>query len=53
MLARMAVAGHTAAVGLSRWFRTSPRTWPEYFMRLAAGLEATGETVSLDEHLDY
>jgi hypothetical protein len=26
-----------------------PRTRPEYFMRLPAGLEATGATVSLDE----
>jgi hypothetical protein len=30
-----------------------PRTRPEYFMRLPAGLEATGETMSLDELFDY
>jgi hypothetical protein len=30
-----------------------PRTRPQYFMRLPAGLEATGGTMSLDELLDY
>ena len=30
-----------------------PRTRPEYFTCLPAGLEATGETVALDELLDY
>jgi hypothetical protein len=30
-----------------------PRTRPQYFMSLPAGLEATGETVSLDELADY
>jgi hypothetical protein len=29
-----------------------PRTRPEYFMRQPSGLEAIGETVSLDELLD-
>ena len=56
MLARMAVVVGTAAVGLSRWVphlpaEGRPRTRPEYFMRLPAGLEATGATVSLDELL--
>jgi hypothetical protein len=54
----MAAVGGTAAVGLSRWVphllaEGRPRTRPEYFMRLPAGLEATGATVSLDELLDY
>jgi len=30
-----------------------PRTRPQCFMRLPAGLESTGGTVSLDELLDY
>jgi hypothetical protein len=30
-----------------------PRTRQDYFMRLPAGLEATGEAASLDELLDY
>jgi len=38
----------TVAAGEGR-----PRTRPEHFMRLPAGLEATGETESLDELLDY
>jgi hypothetical protein len=58
MLARTTIVGGTAAVGLSRWVphlsaEGRPRTRPEYFMRLPAGLEATGAMVSLDELLDY
>jgi hypothetical protein len=33
--------------------RGRPRTRPEYFMRLLAGLEASVEAASLDELLDY
>jgi hypothetical protein len=58
MLARMAVVGGTAAVGLIRWVphlpaEGRPRTRPEYFMRLPAGLGSTGATVAFDELLDY
>ena len=43
-----AKAAKTTASGAARGIN-----WPGYFMRLPVGLEATGETVSLDKLLDY
>ncbi len=58
MLARMARCRRHCGCGTLTLGSAPPRrgaseSRPEYFMRLPAGLGATGETELLDELLDY